>query len=381
MTEKTGETVNLNGNAKRRRDSLPAQNRQSIQPKAASSECLICHKRIPVTESLKLHYETEHPATVLNRSRSVYVYICYHCEFRDEDFEKVLEHWTEQHKNCKLPMHGKPTNRLNLMTGRPFWFKISKMVKCFHCTSKLDFNEIRSHCERNHALELPITTGVQNNLLCGHCDEAFTDAAELKNHYTENHHPFYRMQLDSEPLDFLTTELLSNLRKHGCLRKVKCLWCKEIFDDRSDFNKHHSSQHVMQSIRFAYVNQRSVRFGCSVCRESFTDVNDALKHIRGHSLQYMCNFCDKKVSYSKLIKSHHEIMHNSSDTTYRNVSVRENLENYLKMTITFANGLTLTKADVMNTTYGNIETLINYIELLDHEELKTGRMNQVNGTN
>lgn len=365
---------------KRRRDFLPGKHGQTPQPKATFSKCTICHKRIPITESLKQHYETEHPAIVHNRSRNIYIYMCYHCEFNDDDFEKVFEHWVEHHK-CSMFTSPKSATKLDLMTGRPFWFKISKMVKCFYCADKLNFNEIRKHFDKNHPTEYPVTTGLQNTLLCGHCDKAFSNSSELEGHYTESHHLFYRMQLDSEPLDFLTQQLLSKLMKHGCSDKLKCLLCQELFDNKLDFNKHQQIHHAAKHVQCSSVDNKIVHYGCSVCRESFTNEKYALKHIRGHNLQYMCTFCDKIVNYLKLIKSHNEIMHNSTDLLYRNVIVRENLGNYLKMTITFANGLTLSKADVIHTTFGDINKLIRYIEELNADELETVQMNQLNRTN
>lgn len=350
--------------------SLSEAQRNPSQSKAAAAFtiCTICHKKIPATISLEQHFETTHQTAVLDRSRNIYIYICYHCEFSDENFDKLFNHWMEHHKSSKLSI---PSTLMNeTKGGRPFWYKISKLIKCFFCMEKFTFNQIRTHHQQQHPTErCPVTTTLQNSLQCGHCDITCRKSVDLKKHYIDSHQTFYGLQLEIEPLNFLTQPMLSTLVQQGYLYKTKCMLCQTLFHDRLEFNEHHKMAHSEKEPLCVLIDKDAIEYGCSVCRESFIDEEEALKHIRSHNLQYMCKFCDKIVNYLKLIKSHYEITHDSTDVTYRNVNVRENLSNYLSMTITFANGLTLTKADLMNTNYGDIDKLIAYLEKLDADEL------------
>lgn len=293
------------------------------------------------------------------------VYICYHCVQKSPNIIDIYRHWQVAHKKSK-------TSSTNVTyPGRPFLFKITKIVQCFHCPRTGTFNDIKLHNFRLHQGKQFACVDIVNLKRCGECAFVYKQSRnEILTHYESEHALASYVQMRNEPFDYLTDEFLEKLLQVGYVDgEHKCLHCHAIFKYKDDYNKHHKDNHP--DIGEHYENIPSViEYGCSTCRDTLPDELEMVKHIREHDIQYQCKFCSKTFQYLKMVKQHHEIMHQSSDETFRNVDVMKNIQSYTNMRITFPNGLIVSKGDAKNTKYGQMDTVINYVKDLNRVELK-----------
>lgn len=294
------------------------------------------------------------------------VYICYHCVHKSPHIGEIYNHWKEAHKSSKT------SNKNITFAGRPFLFKITKIVQCYHCLRTGTYNDIKLHNFRVHQGKQFACVDMGNLRRCGECVFTYKhNRNEILAHYEKEHAQAAYVQMRNEPYDYLTDAFLTKLLTVGYTDgEYKCRWCDEPqYRYKDDYDAHHDAKHPGKDKQFDR-QPSGIEYGCSTCRDALPDERSMIKHIREHDMQYQCKFCEKTFQYLKMIKQHHEILHQSTDETFRNVDVKKNLDTYLNMRITFPNGLILSKGDVKLTKYGQIGTVLDYVTELNAEELQ-----------
>lgn len=297
------------------------------------------------------------------------IYVCNHCKTQEDSFNKIYEHWLSVHKKG----NGDPV-------AKRFIYRITQRVRCMFCPADVNFQTIRAHMDEMHANVLYAFAKYEKQssgtIKCGICSEIAEDVGTLQSHFRTNHPQSQRSEMKIEPLPMLNDAIIDALLQQGDRGTFKCNHCCRHFPCRYDYEQHHKEEHKLNPQRYETNGKDVIKYGCTMCREMFTDENLAIDHLRSHIQQwYQCLYCPKKVQYLKLIQTHHELIHNSSELGYRIVNARDNLISFYQMTLTFSNGLTLIWGDVLNTKYGGIDRLVKYINELNdiqrQQQIKT----------
>lgn len=298
----------------------------------------------------------------LDLSSLDFIYKCNYCITQVDTFDKIHNHWLTIHKR----------NQNDPVTKR-FSYRVTQRVKCVYCAADVTFQTIRTHMEQKH----PNTTyafkkyeiSARANVHCGICSEEVKDVTALQIHFRTKHAQNQRPGIKTEALPTLNDAIIEALLQQGDRGTFKCNYCCRHFPCRYDFEQHHNAMHTTEPQKYETNGKDVIKYGCTMCREMYTDENLAIDHLRTHVPQwFQCLYCPKKVQFLKLIQTHHELIHNSSEVGYRCVNARENLSTFDKMTLTFSNGLTLIWGDVLNTKYGGVERLVKYLNELNEAQ-------------
>lgn len=300
------------------------------------------------------------------------MYMCNYCKMQVDSFDKIHAHWLSIHKkgNTSDPI------------AKRFAYRITKRVKCVYCPIEVTFQTIRAHMEEYHTT-LPYAfakyeSNQSGSVQCGICSTNIKDISALQAHFRSDHPQSQRPDTKIEPMPMINDSVLEVLLQQGDRGTFKCVHCSRHFPCRYDYDEHHKAQHATIIEKYEINGKDVVKYSCNVCREMYTDENAAIDHWRTHVQQwYQCLFCPKKVQYLKLIQTHHQLIHNSTEIGYRIVNAHDNLNSLFQITLTFSNGLSMIWGDVLNTKYGGVERLVSYVNQLNEQQrqqqLKTSK--------
>lgn len=281
-------------------------------------------------------------------------FICFHCIKRCNTIDELKQHWNQMHK---LP---KTTSNSITYPGRPFLFKIVKIISCFHCKTTGKFIDVKQHSLRCHPNQSFMCVSVANNKQCGQCDFLFNTEKELEEHYEKEHFKNNAIS-DKDATFFMDQEFLELLLKINNCVKYKCEYCDLIIDDKEEMRTHCTEIHPINQVCIKEASN-DIQYACSMCKDIFSEEFEALRHIRSHGPTFKCNYCEKNFKSTKMLKQHHEIIHNKSDSTYRTQDLNDQMENYMNMKVIFPNGLILLKNDLAKTNYGKLDEMMAKIE-------------------
>lgn len=291
-----------------------------------------------------------------------FMYVCNYCKTQVDTFAEIHLHWLNVHKK----------GNTNDPIAKRFSYRVTKRVKCMHCPAEVTFLTIRSHMEQQHPESsyafAKLETDQNDAIQCGICSTTVPDVAALQTHFRTDHPQSQRTEIKIEPMPMINDSVLEVLLLQGDRGTFKCIYCSRHFPCRYDYEQHHKKEHAPKVEVYETNGKDVIKYGCHVCREIITDENLAIDHWRTHVPQwYQCLYCPKKVQYIKLIQTHHELIHNSSEINFRIVNARDDLNSLYQITLTFSNGLTMIWGDVLNTRYGSVERLVNYINQLNEQ--------------
>lgn len=281
-------------------------------------------------------------------------FICYHCIKRCSTIDELKQHWNQMHK---LP---KTTSSNITYPGRPFLFKIVKILSCFHCKTSGKFSEIKQHSLRCHPNQTLMCVSISNNKQCGQCDFLFNTEKELEEHYEKEHFK-NNINSDKDAAFFMNQEFLDELLNINNCIKYKCEYCDLVIDDKIEMKVHCTEIHPINQICIKEASSE-IQYACSMCKDIFNEEFEAIRHIRNHGPTYKCNYCEKNFKSTKMLRTHHEIIHNKSDSSFRTQDLTDQMDNYLNMKVIFPNGLILLKNDLAKTNYGNFDEIMSKIE-------------------
>lgn len=337
-----------------KRISDPVSDEQMMPPPKPIK--LLPVKKVEKFEEIEKNQQSE----LVNLKALGLIYTCNYCDTRVDSFDKIHDHWLTVHKK---------RNRTDPNVKR-FSYRITKRVKCIFCAADVTFQTIRTHMQEKHPNTIyafkKYEIQTNSKIHCGICSEEAKDVTSLQNHFRINHPQSQRPEMKTEPLPMLNDAIIEAMLQQGDRGTFKCNYCCRHFPCRYDYEQHHENEHKTVAKKFEINGKDVIKYGCTVCREMYTDENLAIDHLRTHVQQwFQCMYCPKKVQFLKLIQTHHELIHNSSEIGYRCVNARENLNSFYQMALTFSNGLTLIWGDVLNTKYGGIERLVKYLNELN----------------
>ena len=156
------------------------------------------------------------------------------------------------------------------------------VTKCNICEFKANKIQIvRDHLWKVH-------------LLCSKCQITFQSKEELKSHMKEQH--------DSKDFCDLCDYFSCNdrkLKKHGYLNHNICEFCKEVFKNKEDVQKHKSDVHGVEENSYS----------CIRCGKNFSQNRRLLFHIRHIHEDYKCKTCGKSFSQAGNLKRHIHTVH------------------------------------------------------------------------
>lgn len=288
------------------------------------------------------------------------VYACSYCKIRGLSFDSIQQHWLNDHKkNDNDPI------------AKRFSYRISRQVKCVFCTAQLTFYTIKSHMQVSHPTQgyafAKYCKEPSDTIECGICGAGMQNIPTLQQHFCSDHPQTQQISTKIEPLPFLNDAIVEALLQHGDRGTFKCSYCYRFYPCRYDYEQHHKKEHSTAIPRYETNGKEVIKYGCTNCRDIYTDEKLALGHLRSHIKQsFQCLYCPKKEQDIKLIQMHHQLIHKSNEPGYR----RENLNSFYEMTLTFSNGLTLTWGDLLHTKYGGVERLLAYINDLNKVQLQ-----------
>lgn len=281
-------------------------------------------------------------------------YVCNYCDFQADSFEMAHTHWLKVHKKGD---DGPITKR--------FCYRVTCQVKCIYCTENVSFHTIRSHMLHSHVncayVFAKYNKSPSNSLQCGICSKYVSDNEQLIAHFAVEHQQSQQIEWKFEPLPMINDTILEKLIQQGDQGTFKCLYCKQYFPCRHDFEQHHKEEHPMKEQMYEQNGKDIIKYGCFVCPTTRTDEKVALEHLRIHFPPlFQCLHCLKKARTLKQIQYHHQLSHEELDISFKMISGRELLNAFHQLKLTFSNGLTLMRGDLANTKYGDINRLIKY---------------------
>lgn len=293
------------------------------------------------------------------------VYLCNYCSHSTSTFEDIHAHWSQTHeKACSKNQE-----------ESFFSYQITMKVKCIYCDEKVTFHSVRDHVLiKTHSTKsyaFAKYSDVQSDTLtCGICSTKVVNETDLVKHFRCEHQSSLQTDLKIQPMQEMNDQIVEDLLNQGSQETFECVYCNKLFICRFDYKKHHEHEHPSTYALSVKKDLRAIKYNCFDCRHYSSDITEIVAHIRQKHSQtwYQCLFCTKMVQYKKLIKTHNELIHKSTVLDYRILDARENLTPYYKMTMTFPNGLIFNWADVMNTKYGRIEDVVNYVNMLNEVE-------------
>lgn len=308
------------------------------------------------------------------------IYVCNYCKTQVDSFQKIHSHWLAVHKK----------GNSNDPIAKRFSYRITMRIKCIYCPADVTFQTIRAHMDEQHG-KCPyafakLDANQNDKLLCGMCSANVPNIEALQMHFRSDHPQSQRPETKIEPMPMINDSILDILTQQGDCGTFKCIYCSRHFPCRYDYEQHHKKEHATSVEKYEINGKDVIKYGCNICREMYTDENLAIEHWRSHLQQwYRCLYCPKKVQFLKLIPTHHELIHNSSEIGFRIVNAHDNLNSLFQITLTFSNGLTMIWGDVLSTKYGGVERLVNYINQLNEQqrqqELKTLKATLVSASN
>lgn len=293
------------------------------------------------------------------------VYCCYHCQHPTKSYLSVQQHWIKTHKKTQ-PL--KMFNSKNLAPSLPFWFQISKMVQCLYCPTQDIYQKIKAHLLQNHPGKSFAVVNAENSQECGSCTFIWHTQNELTTHYRNCHSNTLNIPEIQQSNDCITDAMLTQTLAQDIVNRFMCVRCEHRFSEVEQFEKHQRIAHKNERYTVEVLNSDTINYVCGICRTRFKTEMAALDHMRQHDRVFMCQFCDTTFRYAYLVSKHHQLRHNSNDGRFRVPSVRNRLGIYLSMRFEHANGLVCTKADLINTSRGNIDQMISQIDRMNETE-------------
>lgn len=301
-------------------------------------------------------------------------YVCNYCDFQADSFEVAHTHWLKVHKKGD---DGPISKR--------FCYRVTCRVKCIYCTENVSFQTILSHMKTKHAncvyAFAKYSSSLSNSLQCGICSKDVSDNAQLYAHFATEHKQCQQVDRKFEPLPVINDTILDVLIQQGDQGTFKCLYCKQYFPCRHDFEQHHKEEHPIKDQMYEQNGKDIIKYGCFVCPTTRTDERVAVDHLRVHFPPlFQCLHCLRKTRTLKQIQIHHQLSHEELDISFKIICGRE-LQNALyQLKLTFSNGLTLMRGDLANTKYGDFNRLAKYINDTN-ETLTQQHLNLLKGTN
>jgi len=166
---------------------------------------------------------------------------------------------------------------------------------------------------------------IVENIECEHCQKTFDSMTKLKNHVYRSHK---QKECKHCKQVFLCYNTLKKHIKSAHLEmegEFTCSDCGEVFQHRSNFDKHRKDNHqptsvcdlcgktfltrtIKQHVQHFHYNIRNSM--CTICNKSFYDNGGLQKHMRCHTGEkpYSCDQCDRSFSHNHQLKRH-KIIH------------------------------------------------------------------------
>lgn len=297
-------------------------------------------------------------------------YVCHYCVTRFDKLNDTYKHWCLQHKSTDA---AKPP-------AFPFRFRIMKQVRCYFCTLKGSLNDIKVHTFRRHTAEPLVTTDILDLNKCGQCDyKATWSHREIRTHYEEKHKAVgtaISNQVRTSDIEYLTQDFLDHLLSEGPKSTHVCGLCLEEFNYKEEYDEHHDTAHGMRPQNFK-LSTGAVVYNCSCCRSLHVDEKELAKHIRGtHAMLYRCKHCELEFMYQNLIEEHYLVAHQVKNKRYLCASVEKMRGLFENIQLTFPNGLILSKSELRNTNYGDVDSLLHHVRNMNEAELQLQRLRQ-----
>lgn len=294
--------------------------------------------------------------------------VCNYCEFESNLFENVYSHWLRVHKKGDDPI------------SKRFCYRVTKKVKCVYCTDNVTFQTIRAHVQSKHPdcayiFAKHTENSLYNQIQCGVCSKDVDNIAQLETHFSTDHPQCQKTDWKFEPLPIINDFVLDVLLQQGDQGTFKCIYCRQYFPSRYDYEQHHNEYHPTNERKYELNGKDIIKYRCFICRTIKSDEGSAIEHLRSHIPSwFQCLHCPKKLKQLRTMQVHHQMAHEELEIAFKVVSARDSLNSYYQMILTFSNGLTLTWGDVVNTKYGGVDRLMKYVNQLD----ETQRQQQLN---
>lgn len=301
--------------------------------------------------------------TKLSSSYADLIFCCIYCQNNDKfpnarsrDIDDVYAHWLSGHTDISHGVH-------------PFAFvAIDLNTACFYCDKIDALQPMLKHqieCHRNRSIA--IVNAINRNE-CSFCD--YSNSTWL-DHFHLNH----KMLLDNDGVNpiLLTNELLVELLSIDIHKRRQCSRCAEMFETQHQFDTHTAIGHGAHEQNVAKIvdTPSKMYLICDVCTQHI-DPNAFLRHLNEHTYDFTCTECDFSADDLVNLALHDKHMHHTETLHLHCVQFAERLQRHFFHTkAVFGNGLTVTKHDLLNTSYNNYNEFRLMVDTIIANQLKT----------
>lgn len=293
---------------------------------------------LAITNTLSIVPDIIEP--MFNKLNSDIVFCCMHCQ--DETkvpklyscAKDVYVHWNDEHIKKEDPLS--------------FRFYVDKLTACFYCNIIGTYYGLRKHFQEIHPNTQFAVVNIRNRTKCGICDRI---DGRIDEHFQKVHNMLIQMNIFN-PFR-LSDACFNELLAINIHMKFRCLYpdCNNIFDSKNALKKHKIDIHNNDS-RQAYCQTfRDLTIQTFVdCCKIFLSLNEYLKHLNDHRMQFDCGACKFSSDDISTISHHEHTVHGIHNAFKRRYLDYLNVAhvNYWKTKISFGNGLVLHRYNLLS---------------------------------
>lgn len=266
------------------------------------------------------------------------------------DIEDIFGHWLSGHT-------------FDLPHVQPFAFAVLDMnTACFYCNKIATLQQMLKHlkeCHRNRSIAIVNPSNRNECAFCSYSDSTWLD------HFQLNH----KMLLENDVVNpiLLTDELLSQLLAIDVHKVRKCSVCMETFQTQHQFEHHSIHEHPEQPENISQIvdTPAEMYLICDVCQEHIApDV--FLNHLEfEHTYEFTCTKCDFSTDDLVNMAFHENQTHQCDSLKFHCLQFSDRLQrHYFHTRAVFGNGLTLTKHNLLNTSYNDYKEFRYMVETI-----------------
>lgn len=282
-------------------------------------------------------------------------YYCAHCHQKYDDVHqfdtvaKVHEHWQQRHDSDDNAM--------------PFRYYAVDMVTCYHCDFIGVYKAVKEHHADEHPDEQFAVVSLSDDIKCALC--AFK-TVDMIGHFQERHKEVLHAN-DFNPTA-MSDRCLSELLDTNEGTRFMCSACSRCFDTENQTAAHINRSHTDTAAFSSPVKCcgiRKVIVPC--CGRLETPQDQLLTHLQSHQRKYKCPECAFVVANMHEIAAHYSAAHAALPPMDLNAHVKQILlADYLATKVVFANGLVVSKQNLLNTKYDDSHEFNEFLQNFIH---------------
>lgn len=237
--------------------------------------CPYCPKKFKLQQHYEKHLKAFH---LYNEEKGVYNICCVKCHRYFIDTPSLNKHTLHMHKNQdkkhKCPICTTKYKSVSLVNRHVKKSHLSKAKSLFYCAyCKVNFttiNQFKLHIDNEHIEDIPY-------FKCPDCVSTFWFSVSLKNHCTERHNNFSKVDV---------------LPDFYC-----CTLCNAKYESEARLNDHLRLDHK--------TNNDKNTHRCEICNKEFAWKYCLTRHmVKEHQKNFSCGLCDEKFTSENDFANH-----------------------------------------------------------------------------